>query len=286
MPWLPEFVSAVELARVQTRADGRSDPVGQYVAALNSGDTHLLEDVWPAEVVVYDPRAGEVRGHRQLREFVKRSQGILADRAARIETLGSFAVPGRAVVELLAHLSPRSSIGPAGDPAGDPVGDQEVAWPIAIVAESTGDRSVVFRSYFSERPLDGQAHVRPPILPAGPEQPGGVVGQFQAALSAGDTDAVVGAFTPDGYFREPAGPGRVHRGSAELRSFFGARFGGGGGIDLEPCAVIDDGARCALEYNFVRRGDRELPPQAGIAVYELDPAGLLAAARGYDDVQF
>ena len=30
MPWFPEFSSAVELARAQTRAAGQADPVGQY----------------------------------------------------------------------------------------------------------------------------------------------------------------------------------------------------------------------------------------------------------------
>ena len=34
MPWFPEFDSAVELARKQTRAAGLADPVAQYVAAL------------------------------------------------------------------------------------------------------------------------------------------------------------------------------------------------------------------------------------------------------------
>ena len=56
MPWFPDFVSAVELARRQTRAAGQADPVGQYFTALNRGDTHLLETAWPGEVVVYDPR--------------------------------------------------------------------------------------------------------------------------------------------------------------------------------------------------------------------------------------
>ena len=47
MPWFPDFVAAVELARLQTRAAGQADPVGQYFAALNKGDTHALETVWP-----------------------------------------------------------------------------------------------------------------------------------------------------------------------------------------------------------------------------------------------
>ena len=40
MPWFPEFASAVELARLQTRAAGQADPVGQYFTALNEGDAH------------------------------------------------------------------------------------------------------------------------------------------------------------------------------------------------------------------------------------------------------
>ena len=38
MPWFPDFVGAVELARSQTRAAGRADPVGQYLTALSDGD--------------------------------------------------------------------------------------------------------------------------------------------------------------------------------------------------------------------------------------------------------
>jgi len=56
MPWFPDFVSAMELARQQTHAAGQADPVGQYFAALNRGDSRVLETTWPGEVVVYDPR--------------------------------------------------------------------------------------------------------------------------------------------------------------------------------------------------------------------------------------
>ncbi len=270
MPWFPDFASAVELARSHTRAAGQADPVAQYFAALNSGDTHALQDVWPGTVIVHDPRAGEVSGHRQLRQFVKSNQSWLAEHHARIETVAATVTGDRAVVELLAHLS---------------AGDQELAWPVAVVAESPDDRSVVFRSYCSQWPVDGRRHLRPPILEAGPVHPGDVVGRFQAALAAGDTDAIVSTFAADGYFSEPIGPDYVHRGTAELRSFFRRCFSAGGGIGLQHCVVTDDGARCAVEYNCVRWGSHELPPQAGIAVYERAADGLLAAARVYDDVE-
>ncbi len=270
MPWFPEFTSAVELARRQSRAAGHADPVAQYFTALNNGDIHVLETVWPGEVVIYDPRAGEIRGHRKLWRFVSQNQSWLAGRHARIETVASTVVGGRAVVELLAHL--------AGD-------GPELAWPVAVVAESPDDRSVVFRTYCSQWPVDGRRHLRPPVLKPGPARPGDVVGRYQAALDAGDAEAIVGTFAPDGYFREPIGPHYAHRGTAELRSFFTMCFSAGGGIGLQHCAVTDDGVRCALEYNCVRWGSHDLPPQAGIAVYERGPEGLLTAARVYDDVE-
>ncbi|MDT7710458.1 MAG: hypothetical protein QOG20_6065 [Pseudonocardiales bacterium] len=270
MPWFPDFAGAVELARREVRAAGRVDPVGQYFTALNQGDSHALETTWPGEVVVYDPRAGEVRGHKQLRRFVQQNQAWLAERHVRIETVAATCVRGRAVVELLAHLADDG---------------RDLAWPVAVVAESHGDRSVVFRTYCSQLPVDGRRHIRAPILKPGAALPGDVVGDHQAALAAGDTEAIVRTFTPGGYFREPLGRHRTHSGTSELRSFFARSFSAGGGIGLQHCGVTDDGVRCALEYNCVRWGRHDLQPQAGIGVYERGPDGLLAAARVYDDVE-
>jgi hypothetical protein len=279
MPWFPDFYNAVELARRQTRAAGLADPVGQYFAALENGDTRVLETVWPGTVVVYDPRAGEIRGHRQLRRFVHRNQAWLAARHARTTTVAATSVGGRAVVELLVQLD--------GDRQGDdkPGDEKSVAWPVAVVAESPDDMSIVFRTYCSQWPVDGHRPVRPPILHAEHIRPGDVVGRYQAALAAGDADAVVSTFAPDGYFREPIGPNHTHRGTVELRSFFTSRFSAGGGIGLQPCVVSDDGVRCALEYNCVRWGSHQLPPQAGLGVYERGSDGLLAAVRVYDDIE-
>jgi hypothetical protein len=271
MPWFPDFVGAVELARQQARAAGHADPVGQYFAALTRNDTRVLEDVWPGEVVVHDPRAGEIRGHRQLRRFVRDSTALLARRRTRTSVVASIRAGTRAVVELLAYLD--------GDGAG-----AEVAWPVAVVADCPDDRSVTFRTYCSQQPVDGRPHVRPPILAAGTAHPGDVVARYQSALAAGDTDAAVGTFTPDGYLREPIGPHAVHRGTAELQSFFRRCFSTGG-VGIEHCAVTDNGVYCALEYNCVSWGDQRMAPQAGMAVYERGRQGLLAAVRVYDDVE-
>jgi ketosteroid isomerase-like protein len=270
MPWVPDFASAVELARTQVRAAGRADPVAQYFMALNAGDTRALHDVWPGEVVVFDPRAGEVRGHRQLRDFVHRNQIWLAEHRARNETIASTVAGTRAVVELLAHLDVRGV---------------EVDWPVAVVAESPDDRSVTFRSYCSQWPISGQRQVRPAILKPEDVRPGDVVNGYLAALAAGDTERIVSTFAPDGYFAEPIGPQYVHRGPADLRTYFTRSFSAGGGIDLEKCVVTDDGVRCALEYSCIRWGSHYLTPQAGIGVWDRRPDGLLAAVRTYDDVE-
>jgi ketosteroid isomerase-like protein len=270
MPWFPDFISAAELARSQTRAAGQADPVAQYITALNKGDIHALENVWPGEMVVYDPRAGQIRGHKQLRRFVSQNQSWLAEHHARIETVASTYAGGRAVVELLGHLAGN---GP------------ELAWPVAVVAESPDDRSVVFRTYCSQWPVDGRRHLRSPILGPGAARLGDVVGRYQAALNAGDADAIVDTFAPDGYYREPIGPHLAHRGTAELRSFFTRCFSAGGGIGLQHCTVTDDGVRCAVEFNCLRWGSHDLPPQAGIAVCERGQDGLLAAVRMYDDIE-
>jgi hypothetical protein len=160
-----------------------------------------------------------------------------------------------------------------------------VELPVAIVADRRSDgRIEELRIYFSNSQLAGRRATRPPLLQPDPSLRGsGVVGDYQRALAAGDVEAIVATFEPDGYAREPAGSLRVHRGREGLRSFYELLFSNGGGIPLEPCAVIDDERVCALEYNVVRWGRAELPPQAGVAVYVRGPSGRLAAARSYDD---
>src|SRR4051794_19699748 len=119
MPWFPDFVAAAELVRHEIRASGQADPVAQYLMALTSGDAHALETTWPGHIVVLDPYAGEVRGHRHLRDFVHTSRTFLAKRLVDVERVGSTSVGHRAVVELLAHLK---------------LDGGAVTWPVAVVA--------------------------------------------------------------------------------------------------------------------------------------------------------
>jgi hypothetical protein len=132
----------------------------------------------------------------------------------------------------------------------------------------------------------GEHIVRPPLLPADPEiHAEGACGDYQRALYEGNLEGILATFEPDGYAREPSGAAYLHRGTEALRELYAHLFANGGGIGLEHCTLTDDGVRCAIEYNGVRWGDTEIPPQAGVAVYERGTSGLLSAARIYDDVE-
>jgi len=257
MPWFPEFSTAIELARRDARAREQADPVAQYLKALYDDAPGALEKTWPGDVVVHDPRAGEIRGHRDLRAFIHSNREWMAAHHARLKVVGSITVDGRAAVELLVHVLHE------GD---------EVAWPVAVVAESWDERSVEFRTYCSQWPVDGLRHLRPPFLEAGAVETTDVVARHLDALAAGDVESVVKTFRPDGYVQEPMD--NVHRGVDGLRAFYADV----GETAVQPCAVTDDGVGCALEYNL------DGPPQAGLAVFERGTDGLLAAVRLYDDI--
>jgi hypothetical protein len=100
-----------------------------------------------------------------------------------------------------------------------------------------------------------------------------IVSEHQEALAAGDVEAIVAAFEPEGYAREPAGGQHRHTGLDGLRYFYQLLFSNDGGIPLEQCALIDDKGVCALEYNVVRWGRTELSPEAGVAVYARGQSG-------------
>jgi hypothetical protein len=154
------------------------------------------------------------------------------------------------------------------------------------VADRNPDRTIkTIRVYHSLWPLTGEHRVRPPLLPADPEiHAAGVVGEYQRALAEGNVEGILSTFGPDGYAREPSGGPYLHRGTDGIRGFYELILGKGG-IPLEHCTLTDDGRACAIEYNAVRWGEGEVPPQAGVAVYERGRGGLLAAARIYDDVE-
>jgi hypothetical protein len=269
MPWLPEQFSQPVLSKLEEKRQ-RTFVTVPYLDGLMSGETNALINSFAGEPELYDPVRGRVKGRAAFESFVSELSSWLRDRNYAVDDVELTGTDRHAIGEGVFHVD-----GPHG----------RVGVPIAVATDRRHDgRIEELRVYFSTWPLAGRHAMRPPLLQADPAvKEGDVVGEYQRALAAGDVDAIVDTFEPDGYAREPAGEPHVHRGLEGLRSFYEQLFSGGGGIPLEHCRVIDDGRACGLEYNVVRWGDSTLPPQAGLAVYVRGPNGKLAAARIYDD---
>ncbi len=272
MPWMPEFFSApMAEARRAAEAAHTNDAVPFYEGIMAEEPDALVRS-FAGEPLVHDPRVGHVEGARGLRAYVSGTVAWLRERDAVVENVALTLTPNRTVEEVVLYLIE------AG---------RRVQLPVAVVTDRNPDRTIkTIRVYHSTWPLTGGHRVREPLLPLDPTVAApDVVGEYQRALAAGDLEAVLAAYEDDAYVREPSGGEYVYRGKERLREVYSYMFANGGGIPVEHCAVTDDGVRCAIEYNCVRWGVTEIPPQAGVAVYERGPGGRLAAARIYDDVE-
>jgi SnoaL-like domain len=265
MPWIPELFSATAVEHLHEK----HRPV-PYFDGLVAGEPDALIRSFAGEPELHHPIAGRVRGAAAFRHFVEQTNHWIADSHVEREAVGVILTDHRAVEEVVLHVDARGG---------------RVELPIAVVADRRPDgRLLELRVYFSTWPLYGTHSRRPPLLhPTTNVEEADVVGEYQRALAAGDAEAVVDAFEPDAYAREPAGGEYVHRGHDGLREMFELFFSNGGGIPLEHCSATDDGRACALEYNVVRWGRTEMLPEAGVAVYVRGDSGKLAAARIYDD---
>jgi hypothetical protein len=270
VPWAPELFSAPVLQGVldkYRRGRLRSVP---FFDGLLSGEVDALVESFSGVPEVHHPVRGRIKGERAFRHFVTEMTSWLAAGNAEVEHVNWLITDPRGVEEVVLHVD--------GDGG-------RIGLPVALTADHDEDERIVeLRLYFSSWPLAGRHTNRPPLLQPdldlhGPD----VIGEYQRALATGDVEAILAAFEPDGYMREPAGGEHVHRGADELRALYQLFFSNGGGIPLEHCTVTDDGRACALEYNVVTWGRTPLPPEAGLAVYVRGDSGRLAAARVYDD---
>jgi SnoaL-like domain len=235
-----------------------------------AGEQDALVKSFAGEPELHDPVRGRVRGVRAFEAFVTERSAWLAQRNVSVDDVEHVVTERRGFEEVVLHLDGKTG---------------RIDVPVAIVADRRSDgRLEELRIYHSHWPLTGRHANRPPLLQPDPElRESDVVAEYQRALSAGDVDAIVAAFEPDGYAREPAGGEYVHSGRDGLRAFYELLFSNDGGIPLEHCALVDNGHASALEYNVVRWGKTELQPEAGVAVYVRGQSGRLAAARIYDD---
>src|SRR5919106_98278 len=276
MPWMPEVFSApIAAARRAQEAEATStnDAVPYYEGILAGEPDALVSSFAARQPVLDDPRVGYVEGIRELRAFASGTAEWLRERDAVVENVVLTRTSTRTVEEVVLNLLTDDG--------------RRVELPVAVVSDRNPDRTLkVIRVYHSTWPLTGEHRLRPPLLPADPNlHVEGIPGAYQRALAEGDLEGIVATFEPDGYAREPSGAAYLHRGIEALRNLYAHMFANGGGIGLDHCTLTDDGVRCAIEYNCVRWGLTDIPPQAGVAVYERGSSGMLVAARIYDDVE-
>jgi SnoaL-like domain len=272
MPFVPELFSAPALARLEEKWQRDELVAVPYFDGLMAGEPDALVESFAAEPELHDPVRGRVKGARAFKAFVNEMTAWIARRNVSVEDVEHVVTERRGFEEVVLHLDAQTG---------------RVALPVAIVADRQADGRIdELRIYSSSWPLSGRHANRPPLLQPDPElRESDDVAEYQRALAAGALDAIVAAFEPHGYAREPAGGQYVHRGPDGLRSFYQRLFSNDGGIPLEHCALTDDKRACALEYNVVRWGHTELPPAAGVAVYVRGQSGRLAAVRIYDDAE-
>ena len=271
MPWAPELFSAPVLARLEEQRQHKLVDVPLW-DGLMTGELDALIGSFAGQPEVHHPVRGRIRGAQAFGAFVAELNAWFRRLHVSVEEVDGVAAQRHGFDEVILHVD-----GTTG----------RIGLPVATVADKRFDRRIKeLRMYYSSWPLTGRHATRPPLLQPDPElRESDVVADYQDALASGDVEAIVAAFEPGAYAREPAGGGYIHRGHDGLRVFYEQLFSNGGGISLEHYAVLDDGRACALEYNVVRWGKTELPPQAGLAVYVRGQSGKLVAARIYDDIE-
>ncbi len=209
-----------------------------------------------------------LRGNQPVAEWVRDEGAWLAGHQATVQAINHIVTDS--------HTSAEYNLAITQD-------GEAIDLPLHLVAVLAGDKISALRAYHSTYPLTGEHIIRQPLVSPDVEiEPAPPIGAYEAAMAAGDAEALDALFERDGYVREPAGAGFKHKGAARM-DFYMPAFSGGP-VLLQLCTIIDDGAALAFEYVCDRWGPADLPAQAGSAVYVRSPAGLLDAVRIYDDV--
>lgn len=237
---------------------------------LLAGDRTSLLNLFSGEPHLNTPLRGKIRGIAEFQRYVAKEQTWLSERNARPEFFNAIVSDERIVVELIVYLTHEG---------------EEIDLPIAMAADRKGEGISAIRVYHSTWPLTGEHLVRPPILQppeTQPEEPA-VIEAYMTGIAKPDKELVLSLFTEDGYVRQPSGARYKHTGPKGLREFYDQALDAGG-IILHHVTATFDGHSIGVEFICDEWANVELPPQAGLAVYELAGSDKIQAARIYDDV--
>ena len=210
MPWFPDFVGAIELARQQTRSAGRRIPLrvlqrpaerrhprpGDGVAG-RSGDLRPPRRRGPGPSPAPEVRPGQpirlARLHATIETWPRRASGT-----------------ARSWSSWHTSRTPRAG-GVVADRGGRRVAGRALGCVPYLLQPMAGRRETASATAHTQE-RGGPSRRRRGSLPR--------------RLEAGDAEAIVGTFEPDGYVREPIGPHATHRGTPALRTYFTECFGG------------------------------------------------------------
>lgn len=252
-----------------------------YLPALVSAQTDQLVRRLGDRATVDDPIFGRTTGMPALARYLDEVSGWLTKHEGTFDQAAFVTGSDRDVTEGTLSLTFEG---------------RRVKVPVAVVAERRPEREVEMRLYYSTKPIKGTRAVRSPLLPKNDEVavPVQVAAQLDA-LSRADITGVLASFENGATLRDAAGDthAKVDEGGP-LRVFYEKLCAGangpanpgsrGTGIEVLKGARADDGRICALEYTVVRVRGKNVPPQAGLAVYERGESGLLRGVRVYEDV--
>ena len=216
-------------------------------------------------ITLDDPRFGSF-GLNELESYYLQFQRVVDGFDVKVEEINSIEQKNCRVEEIELHLLGQK---------------RTIRLPVAIVDHQT-DQGLHIRSYYSNGPID-QTHQERSILAANhgmtfPEP----VANYQKAFAEGDLDATLAMFEPTATIQEPGGGIFGHSSDRSLKDFYTFIYSFGGGIGLEFCNAITNDKSCAIEYNCVKVGNNNYPPQAGVGIYNYR-GHKLTGTRIYDD---
>ena len=269
----PELFSAPVLERwLEERRRERLVDV-PYFDGLIAGELDALVESFAGEPELHHPVRGRIKGARAFEAFVAETNAWLVERNVSIEDVERVVTERRGFEEVVLHLD-----GEAG----------AVDLPVAIVADHRSDgRLDELRIYYSSWPLSGRHANRPPLLQPRPgaarvRRRGRVPARARGRRRRRDRRR------PSSRTATPASPRAAGTSTAAPTACAPSTRVCSPTAAASPWSTARSSTTAAparWSTTSCAGAGRELPPQAGVAVYVRGQSGRLAAARIYDDAE-
>ncbi|HET7459959.1 MAG TPA: nuclear transport factor 2 family protein [Longimicrobium sp.] len=248
------------LAAIDAMHAAAQSPAHGYFRALAAGDAAAIRALFAGEPVLDDPLSGRVDA-AGLEAHVAAAQKLFTGATVHYGPAGLVETPERVVSH--GQLVGRGQGG-------------ALVLPCACVWERAADGGLrELRAYWSPAAVKEQRGERAPILPprddlALPD----AVARHLRALAADDVEGVTATY--DATCLSPI-PLPWLDPADTVRRHYGAQVGNEGAVVLQPCTVTQTDAACVIEFVTPKWDGADIPPQAGLAVYDLRGGGICQA---------